>query len=295
MVHPCLDAGSKRKNWYKVGPLVQVQITCPTSPALLSFENCVPCVCFKSMHFQRKLCQTVFVLTTTLPTDQPHLLASREPPWHWLCGVAAGGCGTRQPALALMSLSPMALAALRSCTSVCLCVTGWKNWKGPGNMRAIGRAPSRCDITLLTPPFFSVSTRDILQARDGEKQNIPPALRLLLLLQCYWLYYYYMYNSIFFTYLFFPLTWFRMESDNSYGIMNYKGVRVGRAGKGGAGHLLHGIFCTFSWIALSFLDTKRGTAEGTAGHVCRDLKRRERRPQQKISEDRKTMQKHSGL
>lgn len=169
MVHP-LDAGIKRKNWYKVGPLVQVQITCWTSAALLSFENYVSCLCFKSMHFQRKFCQTLFVLTTVLSTDQPHLLATRAT-LTFAVWVAAGGCGTQQPALALMSLSTMTLAVLCSWTSVCLCVTGWKNWKGPGNMRAIGRAPSRCDITLLTPPFFSVSTRDILQARDGENKT----------------------------------------------------------------------------------------------------------------------------
>lgn len=41
--------------------------------------------------------------------------------------------------------------------------------------------------------------------------------------------------------------------------------------------MLHGIFCTFSWIALSFLDTKRGMTEATAGHVRGGLKRRKKK------------------
>ena len=35
-----------------------------------------------------------------------------------------------------------------------LCVSEWKNCKGPGNMRALRRAPTPCDITLLTLLFF---------------------------------------------------------------------------------------------------------------------------------------------
>lgn len=50
---------------------------------------------------------------------------------------------------------------------------------------------------------------------------------------------------------------------------------------GGAGHLLHGIFCTFSWIALSFLDTKRGMTEATAGHVRGGLKRHKKKKKRK--------------
>lgn len=163
-------------------------------------------------------------------------------------------------------------------------------------MRAIGRAPSRCDITLLTPPFFSVSTRDILQARDGGKNKRSHG-------RCD---YYYFCSvtrsttttcttaSIFSHIYSFHWLDFGWSVTTPTGLWTTKGYGLGW-GEGGAGHLLLGIFCTFSWIALSFLDTKRGTAEGTAGHVCRDLKRRQRRPQQKISEDRKTMQKHSGL
>lgn len=61
---------------------------------------------------------------------------------------------------------------------------------------------------------------------------------------------------------------------------------------GGAEHLLLGIFCTFSWIALSFFEyeealdseeSKCGTRNVNCG-CCR-----------KISEDRETMQKHSEL
>lgn len=72
-------------------------------------------------------------------------------------------------------------------------------------MRPLRRAPSRCDITLLTPLLFSVCTRDILQ-RNGEKKNnsantaiitIPAVLLVQLLLHV---------QQHFFTYLFFPLT-----------------------------------------------------------------------------------------
>lgn len=107
---------------------------------------------------------------------------------------------------------------------VFFCVPGWKNWKGPGNMRPLRRAPLRCDITLLTPLFFFVCTRDILQEklREKKKKETPPmqALQLLLLLQCYWFNCDYIYNSIFFTYLFFPLTCFWLESGNFYRIIN---------------------------------------------------------------------------
>lgn len=51
------------------------------------------------------------------------------------------------------------------------CVPGWKNWKGPGNMRPLRRAPLRCDITLLTPLFFFVCTRDILQEKLRERKK----------------------------------------------------------------------------------------------------------------------------
>lgn len=54
---------------------------------------------------------------------------------------------------------------------VFFCVPGWKNWKGPGNMRPLRRAPLRCDITLLTPLFFFVCTRDILQEKLREKKK----------------------------------------------------------------------------------------------------------------------------
>lgn len=67
-------------------------------------------------------------------------------------------------------------------------------------MRAMGRAPSRCDITLLTPPpfFFPFYPRHFTKReRWGGEQKIRRPLRLLLLLQCYSLYYYYyyMYNK----------------------------------------------------------------------------------------------------
>lgn len=54
---------------------------------------------------------------------------------------------------------------------VSLCVPGRKNWKGPGNMRPLRRAPTRCDITLLTPLFFFVCTRDILQEKWKKKHQ----------------------------------------------------------------------------------------------------------------------------
>lgn len=38
-------------------------------------------------------------------------------------------------------------------------------------MRPLRRAPSRCDITLLTPLFFSVCTRDILQEKWEKKHQ----------------------------------------------------------------------------------------------------------------------------
>lgn len=130
----------------------------------------------------------------------------------------------------------------------------------------------------------------------GGGQKIRRPLRLLLLLQCYSLYYYYyyMYNKQAFFHISILSTDLISDGEQQllrdYELQRGYGLGVvggGEVGGGGAGHLLLGIFCTFSWIALSFLDTKRGTAEGTAGHVCNDLKRR----QQKISEDRKTMQK----
>lgn len=102
--------------------------------------------------------------------------------------------------------------------------------------------------------LFCFYPRHFSSARWG-KQKIPRSLRLLLL-QCYWLYYYYyMYNSKhFFTYLFFSLTWFRMESDNSYGIMNYNGYGLGWRGRGVQDicflaffALFHGLLCLF-WI-----------------------------------------------
>lgn len=71
--------------------------------------------------------------------------------------------------------------------------------------------------------FLFVCTRDILQEKLTEKKKETPpmqALQLLLLLQCYWFNCDYIYNSIFFTYLFFPLTWFWLESGNFYRIIN---------------------------------------------------------------------------
>lgn len=38
-------------------------------------------------------------------------------------------------------------------------------------MRPLRRAPLRCDITLLTPLFFFVYTRDILQEKLREKKK----------------------------------------------------------------------------------------------------------------------------
>lgn len=67
---------------------------------------------------------------------------------------------------------------------------------------------------------------------------------------------------------------------------------------GGAEHLLNGIFCTFSWIVLSFGYEEVVDGEGSKPRTSlrrsvtrEDLKRRKLRLLQKISEDRETMQK----
>lgn len=70
------------------------------------------------------------------------------------------------------------------------------------------------------------------------------------------------------------------------------------SGWGGAEHLLNGIFCTFSWIVLSFGYEEVVDGEGSKPRTSprrsvtrEDLKRRKLRLLQKISEDRETMQK----
>lgn len=101
-------------------------------------------------------------------------------------------------------------------------------------------------ITLLTD--FSVSTWDILQEKRKKKKQKKHK-------NCDYYYFCSVTGSTtitcttaFFTYLFFPLTWLGSESENNYGTMTKFGV----GGWVGAEHLLCGILCTFSWIALSF-------------------------------------------
>lgn len=163
-------------------------------------------------------------------------------------------------------------------------------------MRPRRRAPSLCDITLLTPLFFFVCNKTFYK-RNG-KQNINASTAIITTTAVLLVQLLLHVQQHFFTYLFFPLTCFWSESGNFYGIINSKGW-----GGGGAEHLLHGIFCTFSWIALCFLDVKRfWTVKECECRTClrrsvthKDLKRRLLRLLQRISEDRKTMQKHSGL
>lgn len=110
-------------------------------------------------------------------------------------------------------------------TSLSVCVPGRKNWKGPGNMRPRRGAPSRCDITLLTPPFFFICTWDILQQKLKKKTH-----------QCKHCIYYYFYSVpvststcttifFFFPHPLFPLTWCLSANGNFYGTwINSKGT-----------------------------------------------------------------------
>lgn len=77
-------------------------------------------------------------------------------------------------------------------------------------------SPDSSFLFCLYPRHFTRETE------RKKKKETPPmqALQLLLLLQCYWFNCDYIYNSIFFTYLFFPLTWFWLESGNFYRIIN---------------------------------------------------------------------------
>lgn len=204
------------------------------------------CFCFAvNAYPEDVLSNLLFILTTTLSTDQLHIVASRTTV-SLAVWVTGGECGSRLAAVALMSLSATTFVVLCSwniCLSLCYRV---KELKRAREHESDRKSPLTMWYHSPDSSFlFRFYPRHFTSERWG-KQKIPRSLRLLLLLQCYWLYYYYyMYNSKhFFTYLFFPLTWFRMESDNSYGIMNYKGVRVGVVGEGGcrtfaSWHFLH--------------------------------------------------------
>lgn len=152
-------------------------------------------------------------------------------------------------------------------TSVSLCVPGWKNWKGPRNMRPLRRAPSRCDITLLTPLFFSVCTRDILQEK-WKKKNISASTAIITISAVLLVQLLLHVLQHFFTYLFLPLTWFWSESGNSYGTINYKG-------RGGGVQnicflaffaLFHGLLCLF-WIRRGF-GWRRKRTRDISEEVC---------------------------
>lgn len=117
-------------------------------------------------------------------------------------------------------------------------------------MRPLRRAPSRCDITLLTPLFSFLFVPKTFYKRNGKKKKH----------QCkHCNYYYYcsvtgsttitcttafFHISILSTDLFLVGEWQLLR--------DYK-LKKGR-GWGGAEHLLHGIFCTFSWIAFCLFE-----------------------------------------
>lgn len=72
----------------------------------------------------------------------------------------------------LLGLSVSSLSHWCRIYGICfsLCVLGWKNWKRPGNMRPRRRAPSLCDITLLTPLFFFVCNKTFYK-RNGKTKR----------------------------------------------------------------------------------------------------------------------------
>lgn len=101
--------------------------------------------------------------------------------------------------------------------------------------------------------LFRFYPRHFTSERWG-KQNIPPALRLLLLLQCYWLYYYYMYNSIFSHIYSFHWLDFGWRVTTPTGLWTTKGYGLGGRGRGVQDicfmaffALFHGLLCLF-WI-----------------------------------------------
>lgn len=137
-------------------------------------------------------------------------------------------------------------------------------------MRPLRRAPSRCDITLLTPLFFSVCTRDILQEKWKKKKKH----------QCKHCNYYYFCSVTGSTTITCTTAFFHISIPSTDLILVgewqlLRDYKLKGSGWGGAEHLLHGIFCTFSWIALSFLDMKRFwmVKEANAGHVWGGLSR----------------------
>lgn len=78
-------------------------------------------------------------------------------------------------------------------------------------------SPDSSFLFCLYPRHF---TRETERKKKKETPPMQALQLLLLLLQCYWFNCDYIYNSIFFTYLFFPLTWFWLESGNFYRIIN---------------------------------------------------------------------------
>lgn len=130
-------------------------------------------------------------------------------------------------------------------TSLSVCVPGRKNWKGPGNMRPRRGAPSRCDIPLLTPPFFFICTWDILQQKLKKKTH-----------QCKHCIYYYFYSVpvststcttiFFFPHPLFPLTWCLSANGNFYGTwINSKGTGCRKGMQN---------ICFLAFFALFFAD-----------------------------------------
>lgn len=128
------------------------------------------------------------------------------------------------------------------------------------------------------------------ERRKKKKKTSMQALQLLLLLQCYWFNYYYMYNS-FFSHIF-SFHWLDLVREWQL-LRDYK-----LKGSGwGVQHicfmaffaLFHGLLCLF-WIWRA---ERRTCLRRSVKH--KDLERRKLRLLQKISEDRETTQKHSGL
>ncbi len=104
-------------------------------------------------------------------------------------------------------------------------------------MRPLRRAPLRCDITLLTPLFFFVCTRDILQEK-WNKKNINASTAIITTTAVLLVQLLLHVRQHFFTYLFFPLTWFWLVSGNFYGIINSTG-RGGGCRTFASWHFLH--------------------------------------------------------
>lgn len=207
------------------------------------------------MHIQRKFCQTFFILTTILSTDQLHIVAARTT-LTLAVWVAGGGCGSPLAAVASMSLSAdiVVVAVLMDiCLSLCYRV---KELKRAREHESDRKSPLTMWSHSPDSSFlFRFYPRHFTSERWGENKRSRGRCN-----------YYYFCSvtgsttttttcttaSIFFTYLFFPLTWFRMERDNSNGIMNYKGVRVGVVGEGGVQDIcflaFFALFHGFFWI-----------------------------------------------